>query len=127
MLEVHDNEIISYEVNLKDQRIIIHSIYQYLVHIDIVFYNVLAHLFENHLKGSIILSIDRKKINQFTEDNIDLLKKQKNYCWPMDYDTIEELEERLLEQQYVYYIISSSYGLYGWVLAKNYETIQLNK
>jgi hypothetical protein len=39
----------------------------------------------------------------------------------MDYDTEKELTERLLKDQYSYYVISSSYGLNGWVLAKSYE------
>lgn len=39
----------------------------------------------------------------------------------MDYSTINELEEKLMREQYEYFVISSSYGLNGWVLAKKYE------
>lgn len=126
MSRIHDNEIISYEVDLKSQRIIIHTQYQDATSIentDIVFSDVLAHLFENQLRGSIILDLEKYELIKFIENNRDLLRKQKNYGWPMDYDTIEELLERLLQEQYSYYVIYSSYGLNGWVLAKNYETI----
>ncbi|MCT4542102.1 MAG: hypothetical protein N4A63_01025 [Vallitalea sp.] len=126
MSRVHDNEIISYEVDFENRKIIMHTQYQgsdLLENIDIVFSDVLVHMFENQLEGSIIFSIEKHELFQFIKDNSDLLKKQKDYCWPMYYNTIEELEERLFKDQYSYYVISSSYGLSGWVIAKNYETI----
>ncbi len=126
MSRIHDNEIISYEVDFENRKIIMHTRYNgsdLIENIDIVFSDVLVHMFENQLEGSIIFSIEKQEIFQFIKDNSDLLKKQKNYCWPMCYDTIEELEERLFKEQYSYYVISSSYGLSGWIIAKNYETI----
>ena len=36
----------------------------------------------------------------------------------MEYDNIEELRELLVKKQYSYYVISSSYGFNGWVLAE---------
>lgn len=129
MAKVHDYEIISYEVNLTNQKIIIHaesSDSTLVSKINIVFVDVLSHFFENQLNGSIILDIEKYEISQFIIDNVDLLKKQKNYCWPMNYDTDQDLIEKLLKEHYSYYVISSSYGLNGWVLAKKYETIALN-
>jgi hypothetical protein len=127
--KIHDNEIISYEVHLKNQKIIIHTEYHELKVVKstkIVFSDVLVHFFENELSGSIIFDIKEYSLNQFFKDNNELLEKQKNYCWPMDYNTIKELTGILLKEQFSYYVISSSYGLSGWVLAKNYETISSN-
>lgn len=124
MSKVHDNEIVSYKVDLKNHKIIVHTQYQesaLVKDIDIIFYDVLVHFFQNELSGSIIFDIEKYEIGQFLKNNSELLKKKKNYCWPMDYDTEEELTERLLKDQYSYYVISSSYGLNGWVLAKSYE------
>lgn len=124
MSKVHDNEIMSYEVDLKNHQIIVHTQYQksaLIKNTDIVFHNVLVHFFQNELSGSIIFDIEKYDIIRFLKNNSDLLKKQKNYCWPMAYDTEEELTEKLLEGQYSYYVISSSYGLNGWILAKSYE------
>lgn len=121
MSKVHDNEIISYEVDLKNYQIIVHTQYQesaLIKNTDIIFQNVLAHFFQNELSGSIIFDIEKYDIIRFLKNNSDLLKKQKNYCWPMVYDTEKELAEKLLEGEYSYYVISSSYGLNGWVLAK---------
>lgn len=126
MVKIHDYEITSYEVDLKNQKINIHAECNDSTLISktiIIFVDVLAHFFENQLNGSIIFDIEKYEIVQFIKDNIDLLKKQKNYCWPMDYNTDQELIEKLCKEQYSYYVISSSYGLNGWILAKNYETI----
>lgn len=124
MSKVHDNEIISYEVDLRNRKIIIHTEYRDLMvgkNADVIFHGVLAHSFQTELSGSIIFDIDKYEITQFLKDNIDLLKKEKNYCWPIDYNTVEELTEKLVRDQYSYYVISSSYGLHGWVLSKGYE------
>lgn len=124
MSNIHDNEIVSYEVDLKNHKIIIHSIqYPSAILTEIIFFEVLAHLFETQLEGSIIFDVNKYEVGNFFKDNSGLLEKQKSFCWPMQYDTIEELKEKLIEEQYAYYVISSSYGLNGWVLAKQYEII----
>lgn len=128
MINIHDNEIVSYKVDLKNQKIIIYTEDNYLKlikSIDIIFSDVLVHFFENQLNGSVIFDIEEYHINQFVNENSELLKKQKKYGWPIDYNTIEELIEKLLKGKYCYYVISSSYGLSGWVLAKKYEIINV--
>lgn len=125
MLSVHDNEIISYEVSLKNEVIIIQTQSEIRQYVNIVFSDVLAHMFENHLSGSIILDIDKRDISQFFNENRDLLEQQKYYCWPIHFKDIKELEDKLIKGQYSYYIISASYGLNGWVLAKKYETLSV--
>lgn len=124
MVRIHDNEIVSYEVDLKNHQIILHTQYKdsgSIKNTDIIFHDVLVHFFQNELSGSIIFDIEKSDITLFLKNNSDLLKKQKNYCWPMPYRTEEELTEGLLKGQYSYYVISSSYGLNGWILAKSYE------
>ena len=96
-------------------------------YIDIVFYNVLVHFFENQLSHSIIFDICKYDVNKFIKDNNQLLNKRKNYCWPIDYDNIEELISTLEKEEYNYYIISSSYGLEGWVLAKKVKLLKVKE
>lgn len=130
MQSVHDNEIVSYEVNLRSEKIIIHTEYQtssICEKMDLIFSGVLVHLFEQELPGSIILKIERYDIIEFLEDYSELLKKLKPYCWPFFYKTEEELRERLLKGQYFYYVILSSYGLNGWVVAKDYEAVYVDE
>lgn len=57
MISVHDNEVMSYEVNLKDQYIAINTEYEG-IEVKINFSDVMAHIFEDQLCGSILLDID---------------------------------------------------------------------
>jgi len=124
MYDAHDNLIISYEVNLDKEKIIIRTKYNYYL-IDLIFSGVLAHYFENEIYGSVIFEITKRDLNEFLKHNSDLLKAKRNYNWPIYYDTTEHLMEILIKEQYSYYMISASYGLRGWVLAKEYRFIQM--
>ncbi|KOP67207.1 hypothetical protein AMS62_19595 [Bacillus sp. FJAT-18019] len=117
MTSVHDNEVISYEVNLKNKHIVINTENREKT-VKIRFSNVMAHLFEDHLYGSILLDIENYEIDEFIKGSKDLFEKHKPYCWPVNYESIDELKELLYKEQYKCYIISSSYGFNGWVLAK---------
>ncbi|MGG3835499.1 hypothetical protein ABEV00_00555 [Paenibacillus thiaminolyticus] len=86
--------------------------------VDIVFSSVFAHYFEPEISGSIILNIEKGDLIDFLKDNKELLTQGYEYSWPSDYNTTEELMEKLEIEGYSYYIINSSYGLNGWVLAK---------
>lgn len=47
--------------------------------------------------------------------------KLAGYCWPIDYQTEQELITFLITNEYKYLKIDSSYGMSGWVLAKSYQ------
>lgn len=129
MLNLHDNEIVSYKVELRNQKIIFNTEYckyKILKNMDIIFKDVLGHYFENQLYGSTILNIEEYRVSRFIEDNEELLNEHKDYCWPIDYDKIEDLEKKLAEEKYYYYVIISSYGLSGWIVAKSCETVENN-
>ncbi|OIB04965.1 hypothetical protein AK95_15260 [Paenibacillus sp. LC231] len=123
MLNIHDNEIVSYEVDFQKSRITLHTLGGNgdSVTTTIEFIDVLAHMFETQLQGSIILDISKYEVSRFLKHNKELLKKQKNYGWPMHYEKIEDLLEHLQNEKYNYYVISASYGLNGWVSAKKYN------
>lgn len=126
MTQIHDSEIVSYEVDLKNSKLRLnlqqHEL-ENLKHIDVVFNVVLVHFFETALQGSIIFDVEERGIDKFIKENSNLLNKQKEYSWPIDYNDVKELNDLLVNNQYRYYIITSSYGLNGWVIAKNYEII----
>ncbi|MCL6660004.1 hypothetical protein PAEN_08155 [Paenibacillus amylolyticus] len=88
---------------------------------DVLFSGVMAHAFDTPLHGSIILDLDEWDVEHFIPHNRELLESGKGYGWPVSYVSYEELQTRLIEEKYKYMVISSSYGLSGWVLAKNVE------
>jgi hypothetical protein len=124
MSQVHDNIILSYEVDLQNDLIRLHTRYDYEQKqeaTEIIFTGVLTHLFEHQLKGSIIFDIGESDISSFIKDNNALLLINQIYSWPKMYNTLDELEKDLVKERYKYIILMSSYGMNGWVLAKNYE------
>ncbi|WP_410985705.1 hypothetical protein [Bacillus cereus] len=126
MVSVHDNTIISYQVNLEKKEIRMHTLTESERNVYIVFSGVLAHFFETHLSHSIIFNIDEDPLLNFFKENKKLLEEQKPRCWPIPYKDIKELEETLVKENYIYYNICSSYGLTGWVLAKKLEILESN-
>ncbi|GGA80456.1 hypothetical protein [Ornithinibacillus halotolerans] len=123
MIHVHDHQIISYSVHLEKKTINLQTQSQSGGSLHIVFSHVLAHLFENHLPGSIILDIEKSNIELFLHENKELLEENKDYSWPIDYNELNELKVRLIEEEYNYYILSASYGMSGWVLAKDVDLL----
>ncbi|WP_172198679.1 hypothetical protein [Saccharibacillus qingshengii] len=123
-MRVHDNEIISYQINLKESEIRMNTEYDNGVMRfwnELVFSGVQAHYFEDELPGSLILDISILEVEDLFSwpDTIELLHKRKNYGWPMNYDTLENLQNQLKAEGYNVYVISASYGLSGWILAKS--------
>ncbi|WP_413376599.1 hypothetical protein [Paenibacillus taichungensis] len=126
MASVHDNIILSYEVDLEYELIKMRtrSYHSDLSEdTDILFSDVLAHSFDTPLQGSIIFDIDDVGLDCFISYNRELLDKGKGQGWPILYNTDEELQTKLIEGEYLYFVITSSYGLSGWVLAKKVEMI----
>ena len=126
MPSVHDNVILSYRVDLQNDQIIIYTEYdnsRIVKETDIIFTDVFGHRFEQPLKGSIILCISESPISSFVEGNSELLLKSKDYGWPAMFESLEELQQVLIEGDYKYIDLMSSYGMNGWVVAKNYEYV----
>ncbi|MDN8592644.1 hypothetical protein Q0V21_28385 [Paenibacillus sp. 11B] len=126
MPSVHDNIILSYEVDLENERIRMRtrSYHSDLSEdTDILFSDVLAHSFDTPMQGSIIFDINDVGLDHFINYNRDLLEKERGQGWAISYKTDEELESKLIEGEYLYLVITSSYGLSGWVLAKKVELI----
>lgn len=88
---------------------------------DIVFKGYLAHYFENEQLQNIIFDIERNSIIELLEQEKDLFTKKRNYGWPISYNTTDDLLKHLQDGGYYCFDITSSYGLYGFVIAKDME------
>ena len=119
---MHDNYIISYNVNIRDKVLSIQTYNNIKKREEnIYFYEVLTHSFKAILEYNQILDIDDFEINRFISDNQIEISEMKKYCWPIDYQNIGELESFLTTNKYRYIRINASYGMFGWVLAKSYK------
>src|SRR5699024_3311984 len=115
---IHDNEIINYQVNLKDKTILLHTISETNEAATIRFNDLLAYYFENQLRGSILIDIFDADIELFIPQNIDNLISRYDHLWPIKYESEEELFSYLQYNQYHYYVIQSFYCMNGWVVSK---------
>lgn len=121
---MHDSIISSYTVDLEKEELTI-TIYDEvkkakgIIHI----MGVLTHSFENVLKYSIILSIEQLPIEYLFVNNGEQILKGKEYVWPINYESEEQLKKYLIENKYKYIVLDSSYGMRGWVLAQKMEVM----
>ena len=122
--DMHDFIINSYHINFKNRTIEIcaqdrkgEKTSRFLAK------NVLTHSFQSILEYNIILDFEECDINNFIKDNLTALEKKKQECWPVDYENIQELKNFLISKRYKYIKVRCSYGLQGWILAKEFQVI----
>lgn len=122
----HDHTISSYSVDFFSNKITIYTLNN---NKEAVLYisDVLTHYFDCILdtKSNIILDVDIKNIEYFIRENMDKIEELKNMCWPIYYNDINELKNFLENNNYKYIRILSSYGMYGWILAKNINIVRI--
>ncbi len=121
---MHDNYIVGYNVNLKEKEVVICTCDSVEKEWKKVYFKeVLTHSFNCILDYNIILDICENEINNFFHDNYEEVVKLRGYGWPISYQTEKELIDFLITNRYKYIKITSSYGMFGWVLAKDYQII----
>jgi len=126
---VHDNIIKGYDVDFENETLVIKTEYNItrpkVVHeeTDIVFRGYLTHTFYLPMKNSVIFDTYELSIGQFLKNEREVLMLGKNSCWPIHYENIEELSCFLHNNSYMVFIVGSSYGLNGWVIAKSMEIV----
>lgn len=118
MNKIHDSKILNYQVDFKYSKIEMKVLDEQENQWNILFEDFFAFHFEDQLPSSILLDIVEEKVATFALENKELLDKEKDYSWPMDYDYLEEMINYIKENGYNYYKIQASYGLNGWVLSK---------
>ena len=123
---MHDYVINFYNVNLMEKTLNIYISHRNGQKKQIVVTGVLTHFFENILEEN-ILSIEEFQIKDFLKEQYEELELRKNYCWPIDYQNIDELMKFLNENAYVYIKIYSSFGMYGWIIAKHIMVKELDE
>lgn len=125
---VHDGDIKKYEVNFeKNELKIFFKIESPYVpelrknnkEATIIFSGLLTHAFEYEHHQNIMSDIYKCDIEIFINENKELLKESRMYCWPVFFENLDDLKTKLLKIGCNYYVIEASKGLVGWVLAKD--------
>ena len=128
MSMVHDNVILSFNVDYEAETLTLLTEYHTeKLHekTTIVFSDYLTHIFEHQQKNTIILDIEEESSEYFVESNKSFLEQSVNYGYPIAYQTknpMGELGHYLIDRDYKTFLLSSSYGMGGWIVAKKMTT-----
>lgn len=124
MKNIHDYEIKKYSVDFVENQLV------FDIEKDgelkrIIFFKFFAYHFSYEMPYSVILDLDERNLDSFFKMNKNLLNERKDYGWPVMYDSSAELRERIESSRAKYYVLSSSYGMNGWILSESFEIIDL--
>lgn len=126
MKNMHDNEVISYEFNLRKKELTLHTLNKSRKkYYNLIFSDVLIHSFKDEYYGSVILDIVRHSIDEFMQDYSSNLELYLKNTFQLT-DFLEDINLLLRNADYSYYTISASYGFCGFVIANNLKIINPN-
>jgi hypothetical protein len=121
-ISVHDNLILSYTVECEQRRITLHTAFfdnEPNEYTDVTFSGVVAYHFEGDTFGTILFDISEVPPLTVYEDYEEVFVRRRNYGWPvLQYGAKEELLDKFNPEGIKAYRISSSYGMDGFVLAR---------
>ena len=125
---IHDNAILSYQVNFETETLILKT--QYYIgdtceNTDVVFTGYLNHIFYDIASENqnIVFDIEEYPMNRFLEHEFELLEKRNNYCWPLSHKNMDEVINFFQSNAFKVYSIDSSCGLWGFVIAKEMDVV----
>jgi hypothetical protein len=122
-ISVHDNLLVSYEVQCESRTITLHTEYRVdgkpTEFTNVVFEGLQAYHFENDAFGNIIFDVNEIPSEQFLSEHGAEISELYRYNGRPDWAADPaSAPEHLRNQGIKAYILSSSYGMSGWVLAK---------
>jgi hypothetical protein len=125
---VHDNFVYAYAVLIDRRQLILHTEYRDTEPnelTDVIFLDVIAHHFEHVGDGAILLDVEEVEPEWVVRQEAEVFARGKNYGWPLpDYKDPADLVRRLKDQGLRGYVISSSFGLNGFVLAREVRYVK---
>ena len=122
MRSIHDNNIYSIEIRCEENIIILHTNFleeDASEHTDVIFSGVMGHRFENVLEGNLIIDIEEWEPEKFYIAFETALQTYCRYGFPLIFSNSEGFCIAMLQKKLKAFVIDSSYGLFGWVIANN--------
>ena len=117
-MDTHDNTLNSYEVDIDKQMLILHTTAENSAKVDAKFIGVLSHRFEDVELRNIIFDIEDVSIETFIQLYSSEIPKWLKSGFPISVENSDELYARLTENGHKAFLIFSSLGLSGFVIAK---------
>ena len=119
---VHDNHLVAYTVFSEERKIVIQTVYLHKVpseFTDVIFEDVLAYRFEHDLFGNIIFDVCEMDLAVLTDTHAAEFEAGWWHGWPWGWEKNKESVLSYFQRLEVKaFELSSSYGMTGWVVAK---------
>jgi len=124
-ISIHDNLVMGYNVSCDERKIVLHTEYtngDMHERTNVIFSGVEAYFFYGDNMQSILFDIEECDIEHVLTRFADEFEAGIKYCWPGPWNkSVEASREHLEQQQCRAWIINSSYGMGGFVIAGNIE------
>ena len=117
---LHDNKVLRYGVDFEAHTLHMDTRTETGEAVTVRFSGLLAHWFENVSQDNILFGMDEISVEGFFAQYKDLLDGTISYGFPACC-SIEELRERMEREHIRVFVIDSSLGLCGFVLAQEVE------
>ena len=117
---LHDNRVLRYYADFEAHILHMDTQTEAGEKVSVHFTGLLAHWFENVIQDNILFGMDEITVDGFFEQYKDLLDGTISYGFPACC-SIEELRERMDREHIRVFVIDSSLGLCGFVLAQEVE------
>ena len=117
---LHDNRVLRYCADFEAHTLHMDTQTEAGKTVSVHFTGLLAHWFENMVQDNILFGMDEIGVDGFFEQYNDLLDGTIPYGFPACCST-EELRERMNQEKIRVFVIDSSLGLCGFVLAQEVE------
>ncbi|MEQ1545353.1 hypothetical protein [Methyloglobulus sp.] len=124
MKNFHDFDIYKYEVNCEIKEITLNLSEHHGERTGVViFKNVLGHHFEHTLVGNIVLEFEEYDASLFYKTFSNEIEKYQNYGLSLASKNSEEFVSESEQKKLKLIVISSSYGMSGWVICSEVTII----
>lgn len=117
---LHDNRVLRYCADFEAHTLHLDTQTEAGEKVSVRFTGLLAHWFENVIQDNILFGMDEISVDGFLEKYKDLLAHSLQYGFPACCSG-EELLERMTQEKIRVFVIDSSLGLCGFVLAQEVE------
>ena len=119
MKSFHDFNIFKYEVNCDKKSLTLYLTEHHGSKSGVVeFEHVMGHHFVHVLEGNIVLDFEEYSASEFFQSFEKEVQTYQKYGLPIKTDGAEIFAAEALNKNLKFIVISSSYGLSGWVICK---------
>lgn len=122
-ISIHDNIVTSYSVSCENREIVLHTEFRDQEpneRTDIVFLDVEAYYIFGDNMQSILFDVNERALSEILKTFSSEFESGTKYCWPGYWNkSTQSCLEHFRKEECKGWIISSSYGMNGFIIAKN--------